>query len=178
MIMTNYPTGHYEGRDVVIDFDAKKVKVRRVTGWLLWKQEEWLDIPLESLQLNTWWSRSLGVGLEKFSIADLPLTIEEISRGLGLVRLDAQGAVRIWEDPHSIKGDNAAIDFSSCELVTFYPASPQSRPTLVKPFSAIAGVIDSDPPQIITSFDQEEELRGLSITAADLAERLGVKLIQ
>jgi hypothetical protein len=178
--MADHPTGRYEGQDVVIDFDKKEVKVRRVTGWLFWKREEWVDAPLERLQPNTWWSRSLGVGLEKFSIRDLPLTIEEISKGLGVTRLDSQCAVRIWESPHSIRRDNVAIDFSSCELVTFYPTSPQSRPTLVIPFSAIAGVVDRDPPRIIkknVTFGQEEEIRGLPISAATLAEKLGVELI-
>lgn len=179
--MTDYPTGRYAGRDVIIDFDAKKVKVRRVTGWLFWKREEWADVPPESIGLNTWWSKSIRVGRERFSIKDLPLALGQISRGLGVVRLDSQCATRIWEDPRSVRGDNVAIDFSSHELVTFYPTSPTSRPTLVKPFSAIAAIVDSDPPRAViydATLGREEELIGLPLTPADLADRLGVELIK
>jgi hypothetical protein len=179
-MMTDNPRGRYEGRDVVIDFDAKKIRVRRVTGWLFWKREEWLEVSPQSMGLNTWWTGSLRVGFERYSIADLPLTLEQISRGLGVVRLDSECAERIWEDPHSVKGDNVAIDFSSRELVTFYSTGPQSRPTLVKPFSALRGVVDSDPPRIII-YDasyRQEEMRGLPLTASTLAERLGVELVK
>jgi hypothetical protein len=179
--MTKYPTGRYEGRDVVIDFDTKEVKVRRITGCLLWRREEWLDVPLESIHLNTWWSRSLGVGAERFSVKDLSLTVEEISRGLGVMRLDTRDAVRIWEDQHSVKGDNIALDFSSRELVIFHSTGPATGPTMVTPFSAIEGVIDSEPPQIImrdATFGREVGMKGLSMTAATLADRLGVVLIK
>lgn len=179
--MTKYPTGRYEGRDVVIDFGTKEVKVRRITGCLLWRREEWLDASLDSIHLNTWWSRSIGVGAERFSIKDLLLTVEEISRGLGVMRLDTQCAVRIWEDQHSVKGDNIAIDFSSHELVIFHSTGPATGPTIVTPFSAIAGVLDSAPPRISmkdVTLGREVETKGLPLTAATLAERLGVALIE
>jgi hypothetical protein len=180
-MMTDCPTGRYEGKDVIVDFGTKEVKVRQVKGWLFWRREEWVDVPPESIGLNTWWSRSLRVGRKRFCIKDIPLTLEQISRGLGVVRLDPQCAVRIWEGPRSVKGDNVAIDFSSRELVTFYPTSSQSRPTFVKPFSAITGVVDSAPPRIIiynATFGREEELKGLPMTAATVADRLGVVLIK
>jgi len=180
-VIADYPTGRYEGRDVVIDFDTKEVKVRRVTGWLFWKREEWLDAPLASIHLNTWWSRSLGVGSERYSIKDLPLTVEVVSRGLELMRLDTQCAVRIWEDLHSVKGENIAIDFSSCELVIFHYTGSTTGPTTVIPFSALEGIVDSDPPRFIMkdlALGREVKIRGLPLNAATLAERLGVEVVE
>jgi hypothetical protein len=174
-------TGRYEGRDVVIDFDTMEVKVRRVSGWWKWRQEEWLDVPLTSLAINTYWPSKLDTTFGKFSIADLPLTLEEISRGLGVIRLDTQCAVRIWKDSRSVKGDNVAIDFLSRELVLFHSTGPRSRPTIVIPFSAVAGIVDSESPRILiknVTFGQEWEIRGLPITAKTLAEKLDVELIR
>src|SRR5512139_1148911 len=110
--MPNYQRSIYQGRVVSIDFNAKKVRVRRYLRWLFWKPGEWSDVPLEDLDLNTWWPQSIGTSIGRFSISDLPLTIKQISEGLGVVRLDSQGASRIWESARSLKGENVALDFT------------------------------------------------------------------
>lgn len=166
-------TGTYTGRDVIIDFDAQRIRVRRVEGgWFKKRSEEWVDIG-DAFSLNSFYAQSIDTRLGRFFFRDLPLTNADLSHGFGKPRLDGERAAALLAAPDALKGANVAFDFAARELA-FTP------PDLVFPFSSIAGIIDGSPPQL-----QERRpkmgsgrwpLQGLPISLRELAERLGVPL--
>ena len=172
--MSNKPIGYYEGRDVRINFDTKEVTVRKVVGDKRHKQEIWVNVPLHELSLNTWYSQSIENKDGRFSIKDIGLNLQAISSGLEVMRLDSESAVRIWSNLDAIKGKNIALDFSTCEIAL--KPSP-----FVFPFTAVAGVIDEDFPQIVYKHhgitNGKYPTIGILLSAVELAKRLGVPII-
>jgi hypothetical protein len=173
--MTPLIKGQNQGRDVRIDFGMGEVWIRHVQGGLLQRTEEWKKVPLGSLILNTWYPQSIETPDGRYSIKDLSLTLQDISRGLGVMRLDGESAERIWTSASVLKGKFMAVDFGIREIAL--KPSP-----LVLPFNSIAGVLDKDPPDVVYKHhglqSGKHSAEDLPISGTTLAEQLGVPLIR
>jgi hypothetical protein len=167
-------SGVHRGRDVIVDFDRQAVQVRRVSGGLFRKREEWIDIG-NKFTLNSYYPQHVETDYGRFSFRDLPLSNADLSWGFNMMRLDAATSARIKNSPGAVKGTYMAIDFTTREIAL----SPSS---LVLPFSAIAGVVDGDPPRLREKTtipgSNDHPMTGLPLTAKEAADRLGVPLLR
>jgi hypothetical protein len=172
--MNPLPSGVYPGRNVIINVDIPQVQVRYVHGPFWRQREEWRVVPLGQLGLNTWYPQSVETRGERFSFADLPLTLRDISEGLGVERLDGDSVARIWNNPNTVKGRFLAIDFATGE-VAFKTSA------YVLPFTGIAGVLAGDPPHLVYKHHAQSIGRhpttDIPLDAAALSRKLHVPLL-
>lgn len=160
---------------MIIDFDAPQIQVRYESGFLWRKREEWIVVPLGQLGLNTWYPQSVEKSGMRFSLADLPLTLRDISEGLGVQRLDGDSVARIWNNPQSLKGRFLAIDFTTSE-VAFKSSA------YVLPFTGIAGVVAGNPPALQYTHHRgsfgQHPTADIGLDTAELAHKLKVPILQ
>lgn len=163
------------------EFNGKNV---RLSGSALSvrKRGTWYRVEPRQLDLNAVFPHRVEVvDLGRFDCDDVGLHVREISRRVGVIRIDEEVAGQIWASPSAVRGDKIAIAFDLGELV--WSPYPRSHPSeIVHPFRSFKEVRTIPKASLAERWTMFQDdpgvpLAGLSITLVELADRMGLPLL-
>ena len=154
----------------------------KLTSSQLWVRHRgaWRPVEPQRLSLSMRHPTLVEVmGLDDFDAADSGLTVREISRRVGAMRIDREVWDYIWKSPQSLRGDHVAVSFELGEVV--WEAWPTHPSELVYPFRWFSAVRLAEAAYLVARWkyfpDQFDlSLKGVPMDPEELARRMGLPL--